>query len=996
MEAQAKNAFTRGACALLVLLFALFSTTAFAQETTSGTIEGTVLDAEGMPLPGVTVTLTSSQGPRTKTTDADGRFVFAQLSTDMYGLRAQLPGFNTVERKDLDVRLGSRLRVDVVMSAGIQENIEVIGQAPVVDLSTTTTGATFNSDMMRRIPVGRNFSSTLALAPGVVASGIPGAGESNPSIAGASGLENVYVIDGVNINNAGYGSSGSYSIVFGSLGTGVNFDYIEEVQVKTGGYEPEYGEALGGYVNLVTKRGGNEFGGSAFGYFQGAEAERVTTDRQTSSAGAAVDIVEFESQDYGFEASGPIARDKVFFYGAFDPTFTKRTFRTAEALREDLGIDHTLTTERTIWNYAANVKWNINSRNSFTLSSFGDPSEGDTGPQRLTSGTVEDPTSRYSGIDFGGNNFAARWEGELYENGFAEASYAFHHDVFNETLQRNESNGLMLFDPATSDTLETPREFGGVGFYEDATSWTHQYRVKFSNFLNAGGEHNLRYGAEFQDIGYEHTANYSGPSGLLIPVELRPGQADSVVYANATSGFSWDIDADDFRINRIRSGDLSAETTNHYLSFFVSDSWSPVKWVNLMAGLRYEQETLKGSVTDFTWDDNWAPRFHVTVDPTRDNKTKVSFAWGRFFGKIPNDLAVRALSTEVTHVVRYPIENVDLSNPNAPRIIDPTNWNSFDTFGADQTVIDPDAKLSYQDEWIAMVEREIIPAFSIGVSYMHRELGRTLEDVALVPYTELLEGADFGSYYITNPGPNILASNGQPGFPEPSRKYDAVTVKLDKRWTDNWQLGGSYTWSELRGNYEGYFRRDNGQSDPFITSLFDFPYIATPEDRAIWQYTIEDGLLPNDRTHVVNVFGSRGFPIGDQGIFTLGASYRGESGVPITALGFNEVYGNGYEIVLAPRGEGGQRLEDGTVVPGEFKRGPFTNDFGLHADYAIQLGGREVGAILRVFNVFNEQEGVDYDQGFELNAPGDNNPDFGRAFVFQAPRRFMFALRASL
>ena len=955
------------------------------------------MDADGVPLPGVTVTITSSQGPRTKTTGADGRFVFPQLPSDKYGLRALLSGFNTVERKELDVRLGSRLRVDVVMSAGIQENIEVIGQAPVVDLSTTTSGATFNSDMMKRIPVGRNFSSTLALAPGVVSSGIPGGGESNPSIGGASGLENVYVIDGVNINNAGYGSAGSYSIIFGSLGTGVNFDYIEEVQVKTGGYEPEYGEALGGFVNLVTKRGGNEFGGSAFGYFQGAEAERVTTDRQTSQAAPAVDIVEFESQDYGAEVSGPIVKDKVFFYGAFDPTFTKRTQRTAEALREDLGIDHQLVTERTIWNYAANVKWQANARNSFTVSGFGDPSEGDMGAQRLSSLTVEDPTGRYSSINFGGNNFAARWEGELYDNGFAEASYAYHTDNFEEDLFRNESNGVMFFDPATSDTLETPREFGGVGFYEDATSTNNQYRVKFSNFLNAQGEHNLRYGVEFQDIGYEHTANYSGPSGLQIPVSINPGGGpDSVVYTNATSGFSWDIDADDFRINRIRSGDLTAETTNHYLAFFISDSYSPVKWINLMAGLRYEQQSLKGSVNDFTWDDNWAPRFHVTVDPTRDNKTKVSFAWGRFFGKMPNDLAVRALSTEVTHVVRYPISNVDLSDPNHPRIIDPTVFNSFDTFGDEATVIDPESKLSYQDEWIASVEREIIPAFSIGVSYMHRELGRTLEDVALVPYTELLAGADFGNYYITNPGPNILATNGQPGFPEPTRKYDAVTVKLDKRWSNKWQMGGSYTWSELKGNYEGYFRRDNGQSDPFITSLFDFPYIATPEDAEIWKYTIEDGILPNDRTHVINLFGSRGFSVGEQGMFTLGLSYRGESGVPITALGFNEVYGNGYEIALAPRGEGGQRLASGEVVPGDFKRGPFTNDFGLHADYAIQVAGREVGAILRVFNVFNEQEGVDFDQGFELNGPGDDSPDFGRATVFQQPRRFIFALRASL
>ena len=982
---------------LVPLCLLVFYGAVMGQEATSGTIEGNVTDAEGMPLPGVTVTLSSSTGPKTRTTDADGRFMFAQLPAGTYSVKALLQGFNTVERKDVEVRLGARLRVDVVMTAGVTEKIEVIGQAPVVDISTTTTGATFSSEMMKSIPVGRNFSSTLALAPGVVASGIPGGGDSNPSIAGASGLENVYVIDGVKINNAGYGSAGSYSIVFGSLGTGVNFDYIKEVQVKTGGYEPEYGEALGGFVNLVTKTGGNTVSVSPFAYYQGAEADRVTTDRQTSAGFSAVDITSFRSQDYGAEASGPIVKDKLFFYGAFDPTFTTREFRTAEALRRDLGFDHQLASDRTIWNYAGNIKWLMNDRNTLTFSAFGDPSVGDMGPQRTSSATVEDPTSQYSEIHFGGNNAAVRLESELFENTFLQASVAYHMDKFKEQLQVNQASGQAFFDPVTGDSLATPISFGGPGFYDNAESRNTQYLLKLSNFFKGGGEHNLRYGAEFQDIGYDNTANYSGPSGLVIPIANDPSLgADSVTYATATSGYSWDLSSDTFRINRIRTGSLTAETTNHYLAFFISDSYSPVKWINIMGGLRYEEEKLIGNVSSHKWGKNWAPRAHITVDPTKDNRTKVFGSYGRFFGKIPNDLAVRALSTEVTSVIYYPRANVDLSDPNNPVIIDPTAFTDFFSFGTEPTVIDPNSKLSYQDEYVAGVEREVIKDFNMGVTYMHRQLGRTLEDVALVPYTELLAGGDFGNYYITNPGPNILATNGQPGFPKPERKYDAVTFKMDKRWSDRWQLAGSYTWSQLRGNYEGYFRRDNGQSDPFITSLFDFPYIATPEDRAIWQYAIDpNGVLPNDRTHVFNIYGSRAFPAGQNATFNLGLSYQFLTGVPITALGYNVVYGNGYEIPLAPRGEGGQRLANGDVVPGSFKRGPSTSDVGLHADYTFKFAGQELAAIVRVFNIFNQQKGTDFDQGFELNEPGDTSPDFGKAITFQAPRRFQFALRAS-
>jgi hypothetical protein len=214
---------------------------------------------QGAPVEGVTVTLHSAQGSKTDTTDKLGQYRFNYLSSGEYDLTASSPGFTTLDRPDVTVNIGARVRINMTMAKGSMETVDVIATPSTVDYSSTTTGTTIGSELMSKIPLGRSFSSTLALAPGVVGGGID---DSNPSIGGASGLENTYVVDGVNINNTGYGSVGSYSIILGSLGTGVNFDYIQEVQVKTGGYEPEYGEALGGFVNLVTKTGGNEHRGS--------------------------------------------------------------------------------------------------------------------------------------------------------------------------------------------------------------------------------------------------------------------------------------------------------------------------------------------------------------------------------------------------------------------------------------------------------------------------------------------------------------------------------------------------------------------------------------------------------------------------------------------------------------------------------------------------------------------------------------------------------------
>jgi hypothetical protein len=110
------------------------------------------------------------------------------------------------------------------------------------------------------------------------------AGAANPSIGGASGLENNYVVDGVNISNQGFGGVGVYSIVFGSLGTGVTTDFIKETQVKTAGFEAEYGQATGGVVNVVTKSGSNEFHGSLSGYFQPSGLEATRSTVQTPNA----------------------------------------------------------------------------------------------------------------------------------------------------------------------------------------------------------------------------------------------------------------------------------------------------------------------------------------------------------------------------------------------------------------------------------------------------------------------------------------------------------------------------------------------------------------------------------------------------------------------------------------------------------------------------------------------------------------------------------------
>jgi len=955
---------------LLILSVAGWIGLARGQEATTGSIVGEVTDPEGNPLAGATVSIASNQGTKTALTELDGGFRFLYLTPGIYDLTASFPGYITAACQDIEVRLLARVRIEAVLTPGASETIEVVGSAPMIDLSSTTTGATISSAMMSSLPLGRTFASALAMAPNVVESGID---NSNPSIAGASGLENTYIIDGMSIGNTGYGSAGSYSIVYGSLGTGVNYDYIQEVQVKTGGYGPEYGEALGGFINLVTKSGTNTFTGSVYTYqqFSDLAAERTRSEDWLVSS----HTLGYTSRDYGLEAGGPIKKDKAFWYLAFNPTFTTRTRQTATTVTEDQGFKNTVDLKRTIYNYAANVKWMASPQHTLSLSVFGDPSVGENGPQRAAAVAVEDPSTKFSEITYGGNNIVGHWNGELLDNWFFEGTVAHHQDEFREDPAIDEPQGLDFRGGSLTRR-------GGVGFYENNTSTNTQYQLKLSNFLNAGGEHHLRYGFTYQDIGYEEVSMNTGPAGIDIAVG-----ADTV---QSTSGYVWLIHPayETFKVWGIRSGELGAKTSADYTAAFISDTWGPTKYLSIMAGVRYEQEKLKGTTTSFTWKDNWSPRFHLTLDPLRDNRTKVFFAFGRYFGKIPNDLAVRAMSEEISYVVDYELDQVVFDENHTPQNLGPDiQEGEPQVFGIEPTRIDPDAKLSYADEFIVGVEREAIPHLTVGLTYMHRELGRTLEDVQEVAYSDLLADSSFGEYIITNPG--------APLFPAPKRDYDAVTLRVEKRLHDNWQMLASYTWSRIWGNYEGYFRRDNGQSDPFITSAFDFPYLLDPD---VWQYTSANGTLPSDRPHVFNAYGSYRFGNG----LDVGMGLKIQSGTPITKLGYNWIYDTEAEILLEERGESG--------------RTPATTDLGLHLEYPIilsedasSMGIKAIEVSLDVFNVLNQQKAVYIDDLYEIGGSVQGPPyspdwagpcaecaneDFKKAWAFQPPRRMVLALRA--
>jgi hypothetical protein len=966
----------------LAVLLSLAAGTARAQDATTGAIEGIVVDGQGLPVPGATVTVRSSQGARSFVTDAQGQFLAPFLTPGTHTVRVELAGFRPVEVGNVNVVLSQRATLQpLVLRVGeVTETVEVVGAPPAVDTTTTTVGATISSDFLETVPVSRQLSDTLYIAPGVTGSGR--AGDANPSISGASGLENQYVIDGVNVTDSGYGALGSYSIIFGSLGTGVPFDFIQEVRVKTGGYEAEFGQATGGVVQAVTKSGGNQFRGTAFAYTQPAGLEADYEQTVLPNATRAPQAVNFTGQsehDAGVELSGPILRDRMFFFAALDPQWSTASLIAPEnrPLRTLGSVDR----DRRSLVYSGKVTFQPVSAHRLDFSVFGDPATGPLGPQRRESLLRAEATG-FSELGFGGHNQTVRYEGVIGQRLLASASFARSTNYITETPEVELHS---ILDTSVSPFVRR----GGLGYVENIDGQNLQFQGKLTY---VAGSHEIRGGFLLEEIDWDNLIDRTGPN--FIAPDGTP----------TTTGASITICPDPvfgqvFRVTRANYSNLRS-TEQRYWSFFLQDTWDLGPRVTVKPGVRYEQQTLIGNLERFTFDRNWAPRIGVTVDPMGDGRLKVFGNFGRYFARIPNDLAARALSADAG-VTRADFFDEALTRPVSAGVRAAGTTVHFRTAGLVAAQVDADARSTYSDEWLAGAEYEWTPGFTLGLNYIHRNFGRVLEDVGTLPmiayFLPDVPGADSVEYFITNPDRNTPVVGdvfGGVTFEEPIHDYDAVTVSAQKRFGGRWGLQSSYRWARLQGNFEGFFRNDNGQSDPAITSLFDFPtndpsYVALGLPLEGFGGDIRflgaagAGPLPLDRPHTVKVFGNYNFDVG----LNLGIGVTTSSGTPLTAFAANPLYESAGEIPETRRGGGIQ------TVDGFRTRTPWVHRVDAHVGYDLNLGAnRQIRLVADMFNLFNVQRVVMYDYYTEI-APHVPNPDFGRVIEYQAPFQLRLGVR---
>ncbi len=951
-----------------------------AQDITKGSIAGVVQDASGSVVSSAKVDLSGPFGARSTTTNAAGEYSFANLQVGSgYTITVTRAGFGVAKSNGIVVGVNQRTTLDFHLELGttVQSLNVVDSGSAAIDLATTTIGANIDESLYKNVPVGRNISSVISLAPGVTSSG--GAGAANPSINGASGLENEYIINGANVTDPGYGGFGTYTAVFGSLGTGITFDFIQEVQVKSGGFEAQYGEALGGVVNIITKSGSNKFHGDLYGYFQPEALAATNPNPNLLTTSKTTWIKASGRYDFGGDIGGFIKKDKLFFYGGFNPTYSQ-SFRQADKLYTNSSLGEINDQNRTL-NYAGKINWNIASSHQLEGSVFGDPANTPTTFARVSSLSSNNNLSE-SALDFGSRTWTGRYNGSFGPTWLLTVTYS---DYYSQLTETPKFNGYQISDITGSQESATGsnQTYNGLGLLQNTEAKNHELNVTGTHLFNLLGGHTVDLGYQYEDVPYSLISRYSGMD-FVLPTDPALGAASGktvyggifrrthLVPKDKTSPIIYTLLRGNYS-----SPNISTETK--YNAGFVQDSWTIGKKLTLKPGLRFEQQVMAGGALQYVFAHNWAPRVGVIFDPTGNRKGKLFANWGRFYEKIPSDISVRSFSFESSiRGVQY--KDQGQFNAAVPSIANYIPGGTLSQSGGPDnlTSVAGGTAAQYQDEVVGGYEHEF-RGFTFTGRFVYRELKRILEDVSGINVTQNNAGVN-QQYVVANPSAHLdifknaypctsgstcdtgtgytagggnLGADGKPdGFSNPSRVYKAMELLISKRLSSNFQVYASYRLSKLYGNFEGSFRNDNNQSDPNISSLFDF----TNTD-GVLGYQQAAGVLPNNRTNQFKLFSNYQWKA-----FNFGGSWLIQSGTPLTPLAAHPAYGNAGEIPTTPRGSLGNT--------------PVTFPLDLHADYTYKIGeNKRIKLLVDLFNVGNQTRLTAIDTWTET-APGSPNLDY--------------------
>jgi hypothetical protein len=935
--------------------FVLFAACPLLRAQTTGEIRGTVLDAGGAALPGVTVEASSTalQGTRVATTGNDGAYRIPAVPPGKYRVGFTLPGFGRVA-KQTEVRLDRTATVDATLQVTASEQVVVSGEAPLVDVTSTTGGSTYNAGVISRLPVGRNYTDIVRSNPGVIDDRGDRQGRSLAlTVYGSTSAENTFIVDGVDTTN----------VIRGFQGKVINNEFIQEVEIKTDSYRAEYGKATGGIINVITKSGGNELHGDVFVRYNNdaLRADEVFTSNDSDTFTGTLTPEEGKT-DYGADLGGFILKDRLWFFGAYNRINTNELISPPRGVVA--GQKFPLHQSDNLW--SAKLTWNITSGATLVGTVFSDPS--------VQEGAVRTPNSDRPGSyegrrDVGGTDFGLRGNALFGSSGLLTLQASRHDDRF-QLKGTAAGQEIQFIDRTVPPPFPISGGLGRInGFSDFNKSHRNQYQGDFTAYF---GPHEIKAGGAYVKRETEALDIFTGGQQVTKYLDQPTGTVyyGHTFFAAVPSDNPAPLPFNDVTLNSI---DYSA---------FVQDSFKPLRNLTVDVGLRWDRTDIRAfdGTTVARLKDQWQPRVGVVWDPWGAGQAKVYGFYGRFYYAIPTDINVRDFGRELfatTYNFSPTDTNHDPTAPNHPR---PDLQG-----GPFNEPIDHNIKGMYQDEFTIGIEKLLDPTLSVALKGMYKRLGRAIDDRCDLDYNAPVNLSN--TCANINPGGSGLWASGNfpwydgyneggfhpapaPATPDAKRLYRGIQLSVRKTVGQTLWMQASYVFSSLRGNYDGAVHESTGQTDPGLNSDFDYP--AT--------YANSYGKLFLDRPHQfrLDVSYSTRF-----GVFA-GFQFYVRSGVPLDQLRDDWPDYLGSNLYMVRRGSAG--------------RTPTETEANLSVGYRFQAGPVAIVPELYIYNLLNRQSETYQDIHYIIGPEGDPNqinPDYAKVVSRTPPRQLVLALKAS-
>ncbi|MGH9348187.1 MAG: TonB-dependent receptor [Vicinamibacterales bacterium] len=940
------------------------------------TLYGRVTDASGGVLPGVAVTIASPQlitGEQSTVTDASGEWRIPNLPPGTYTIKVELSGFNTMIRERVTAQAGAQIGTDFALAvSAIEESVTVVGESPIVDTRSTRQVHTVDTKLIEEVPMsGRTYADVINALPGIT-DGSKYTYSLTQTVHGSGVRDNDYVIDGQSTKHPS-----------GYSGTEFSIEAIEEVQVTTGGISAEFGQASGGVFTFVTKSGGDQFKGTLYSYLvdEALQGDNVTSDleRQGIDRGNAI----VRDLNYGVNLGGPILRQKLWFFGDLNLA------RSEESIA-GFPLANVEDSKRLIF---AKGTWQVSPNNRFS---------GSFNHQRRWM-LPSNPGADYR-LDprawrkqyWLPKLTSLQWTSVLGRNLMLEAQGGMLKVVEDNTFP------LGSFDPSEVNgyaDIGSGVNYGtwdrARGRFDGRDHWDLKANMTYFAGTFLGGTHEIKAGFH-REKGWTQRWNVI-PNNLLLrlrsaptclsldcavplDVALHAGPADTqdeYLMYNAYAQDQWSF----------RNG----LTLNLGLRFERTDGWTPEQrqGADLVPnGFDPDEDGNSNTFPTIAWFPSqvwperrglidWksvAPRLGMTWDASGTSRFVVKASYGRWHSKVgqevgsgnPNSLrSARHDWLDCRNAAGTPIlcQGLPASQVNGDLLFQPeelgrllaTNVLSPARF-ANVVTHDPNLRQPYVDAFNFGFEVGLTADFSVGVQGIYKKYGDVIGslDPSRRPFDQFYDPVQVANPVTSEPmtiylqKPHLASLPTQTFLsnpPEAEASYRGVELVARKRFSNRWQMLGSYLVGEATGNIGTHFNDGIGRS------------VTNPN-----QLINSAGPLSLDSTHQFKMSGSFHAPAG----VILGLSYLGMTGYPIRSfvseIGggfggssyFQFIRGRDYPAVNAA---GVQYTESSVTLPIDprgSRRVDFRNMLNLRAEKTFSVGtDRRLGVLLDVLNVFN-------------------------------------------